>query len=482
MSVRVRFAPSPTGFLHVGGLRTALYNFLFARHSNGTFILRIEDTDRSRFVENAVENLVNSLKWAGIEFDEGPGVGGNYGPYTQSERLDIYKKHAGLLHDKEAAYYAFDTPEEIDEMRKRKSGDSFQKYDRLSMKNEFTLGKDETDRLLSSGAPFVFRLRVPDEKEIKFNDIIRGEVEVNSSEIDDQVLMKSDGYPTYHLANVVDDHLMRITHVIRGEEWLPSTPKHVILYDSFGWEKPEFAHLPLLLNPDKSKLSKRQGSVAVEDFASEGYFSDAFVNFIALLGWNPSSDREIYSINELIESFSLEKINKGGAVFDKAKLEWMNFQYLKDKPSSELADLLKPVLESKRYIGFSSDYLEKVINLFKERIKFVKDIPDIACYMFEAPKEYEKEYFEKYWKENTAVLIKDLLQMYKGCTAFVHQALYEMTKSYIENSGLKLKDIVHPIRLIITGQSTGAGMFETMEVLGKEECVSRIEQFLRNRF
>jgi glutamyl-tRNA synthetase len=481
MSVRVRFAPSPTGFLHIGGLRTALYNFLFSRHHHGTLILRIEDTDRSRLVENAVENLINSLKWAGIEFDEGPGKGGDYGPYVQSERLSIYKEHADLLHAKGAAYYAFDTPEEIEEMKKRKSGEAFSKYDKMSMKNEFTLSKDETKKLLESGSPYVFRLKIPDEQEIKFNDIIRGEVTVNSSEIDDQVLMKSDGYPTYHLANVVDDHLMKISHVIRGEEWLPSTPKHVILYDSFDWEKPQFAHLPLLLNPDKSKLSKRQGSVAVEDFAAEGYFSDAFVNFIALLGWNPSSDREIYSINELIENFSLEKVNKGGAVFDRAKLDWMNFQYLKEKPSSELAMLLLPILESKGLQGFQTDYLVKVINLFKERVKFIKDIPEIALYMFQPPQEYEKEYLEKHWKGNTLNLIKDLLEKFRNCIDFNHTNLYEMTQSFMESSGMKLKDIVHPIRLIITGKSSGAGMFETMEVLGKEECINRIELFIESK-
>lgn len=481
MSIRVRFAPSPTGFLHVGGLRTALYNYLFARHHKGTFVLRIEDTDRTRLVENAVENLIKSLHWAGLNYDEGPGKGGDYGPYIQSERLAIYKEYADKLHEIGAAYYAFDTPEEIEEMRKRNPGEAFTKYDRLTMKNEITLGEVEAKKLIESGSSYVLRLKVPDNTIVVFDDLIRGKVEVSTNEIDDQVLMKSDGFPTYHLANVVDDYLMKITHVIRGEEWLPSTPKHVLLYDAFGWEKPLFAHLPLLLNPDKTKLSKRQGSVAVEDFASEGYFSDAFINFVALLGWNPSSDREIYNINELIESFDIEKVNKGGAVFDKAKLEWMNFQYLKEKPAYVLVEALKPILESQSIKDFADDYLEKVINLFRERIKYVKDIPEIAVYMFSAPQDFEKEYFEKHWKANTIEILKPLLEKYKSANDFSHSALHELTKSYIEGLGMKLKEIIHPIRLMITGKSAGAGMFETMEVLGKDECVNRIEVFIRKQ-
>jgi glutamyl-tRNA synthetase len=429
-------------------------------------------------VENAVENLIKSLNWAGIDYDEGPGKGGDYGPYVQSERLSIYKEYAHLLHNSGSAYHAFDTPEEIEEMRKRNPSESFTKYDRLSMKNEFTLGTDETQKLIESGTPYVLRLKVPDNTVVVFDDLIRGKVEVSTSEIDDQVLMKSDGYPTYHLANVVDDHLMMISHVIRGEEWLPSTPKHILLYDAFGWEKPLFAHLPLLLNPDKTKLSKRQGSVAVEDFTSEGYFSDAFVNFVALLGWNPSSDREIYNLDELIESFNIEKVNKGGAVFDRAKLEWMNFQYLKEKPVSELADILSLILEEKGINGSQKEYLENVINLFRERIKFVKELPEIAGYMFYPPVEYEKDYLDKHWKDNTIEILKPLLDKYRETKDFIHSSLYELTKNYIENLGMKLKEIIHPIRLMVTGKSAGAGMFETMEVLGKNECINRIEDFI----
>ncbi|MCK5742570.1 MAG: glutamate--tRNA ligase, partial [Chlorobi bacterium] len=345
MTVRVRFAPSPTGFLHVGGLRTALYNYLFAKHHKGTCVLRIEDTDRTRFVENATENLIDALKWAGIEFDESLVEGGDYGPYVQSERFDLYREHAEILIKNGAAYYAFDTPDELTAMRERrkKEGGAFQ-YDRDTMRNQMTLGDEECKRLLDAGEAHVIRLKIPHDKSIDFSDMIRGNVSMPGKDVDDQILIKSDGFPTYHLANVVDDHLMKISHVIRGEEWLPSTPKHVLLYDAFGWDRPEFAHLPLLLNQDKSKLSKRTGSVGVEEFRTDGYFKDAFVNFVALLGWNPTADREIYDIEELIELFNIEKVNKAGAVFDRKKLEWMNFEYLKKMDTQELVNLLKPIL------------------------------------------------------------------------------------------------------------------------------------------
>ncbi len=480
MTVRVRFAPSPTGYLHVGGLRTALYNYLFARHNNGKCILRIEDTDRTRFVENAQENLINSLAWAGVRFDESPVNPGNYGPYVQSERLEIYKKHSEILLANGSAYYAFDTPEEIETMRKKQQEAKLDpKYDRLNMRNQYTIAETEVNVLLESGAPYVVRLKVPDSREVRFRDLIRGEVTVSSSDIDDQVLMKSDGFPTYHMANVVDDHLMEITHVIRGEEWLPSTPKHVLLYDAFGWEKPQFAHLPLLLNKDKSKLSKRQGDVAVEDFIAKGYLRDAFVNFVALLGWNPSSDREIYTIEELIESFNIEKVNKGGAVFDIQKLEWMNAQYLRKMPHEELAGQLKAILPSFGFGGeYRQEFLEQVVKLFIERVNFLREIPETASYMFAMPKEYEQAYIDKCWKAETSAQVRPLMDLYSGVADFTHDSLYPATKEYAESMGLKLKDIIHPIRLIITGKSAGAGMFETMEALGKDECLNRFRYFL----
>ncbi|MEY2720544.1 MAG: hypothetical protein RLZZ273_1910, partial [Bacteroidota bacterium] len=332
MSVRVRFAPSPTGFLHIGSLRTALYNYLFAKHHGGTCILRIEDTDRTRFVEGAIEEQISSLAWAGVTFDEGPHVGGDHGPYTQSERFDLYREYGMKLVANGTAYYAFDTSEELDAMRARQQNAGIApKYDRSSMRNQYTLGELETARLLAENAAHVIRLKVPLQQDIRFNDLIRGEVVVNGREIDDQILLKSDGFPTYHLANVVDDHLMEITHVIRAEEWLPSTPKHIILYQAFGWEPPKFAHVPLLLNPDRSKMSKRHGDVMVRDFATKGFFPDALVNFVALCGWNPGTDNEFFSMQELIDAFTLERVNKAGAVFDYQKLNWMNGEYLKNR-------------------------------------------------------------------------------------------------------------------------------------------------------
>jgi glutamyl-tRNA synthetase len=481
MDIRVRFAPSPTGYLHVGGLRTALYNYLFARHFGGKMILRIEDTDRTRFVDNATENLIKSLNWAGIFYDEGPDIGGEFGPYIQSERLDIYKKHALELVEKGFAYYAFDTFEDLGLMRSRQT-DSFEsKYRRQEMKNQFTIGASETKRLLQSGENYVIRLLVPMDEEIIFKDLIRDEVNVSSNDVDDQILLKSDGFPTYHLANVVDDHLMKITHVIRGEEWLPSTPKHVLLYKAFGWKIPEFAHLPLLLNRDKSKLSKRQGSVAVEDFIQKGYLKDAFINFIALLGWNPSGDREIYTIEEFIESFNIEKVNKGGAVFDIQKLEWMNQQYIKFLSAEESGKLLKEAIINTESAEFSVEYLGKVAFLFRERVIFIHDIPEMAPYMFAYPKEYEADYINKRWNDSSPELINPLLDKFRGTDDYSHNNLHDITKSYVESIGKKLGDVIHPIRLMITGKSTGAGMFETMEVLGKEQCIKRFELFY-NKF
>ncbi len=479
MSVRVRFAPSPTGYLHVGGLRTALYNFLFARRHGGKCILRIEDTDRTRLVENAQANLIESLSWAGIEFDESPEIGGEFGPYIQSERFDLYKEYGNKLIESGAAYLAFDTAEELAAMREQqqKAGTD-PKYDRNAMRNQFTLGEEETKSLIEAGSPYVVRMTVPTNGEIRFSDIIRGEVVVAGKDIDDQILIKSDGFPTYHLANVIDDHFMGITHVIRGEEWLPSTPKHALLYDAFGWERPQFAHLPLLLNKDKSKLSKRQGSVAVEDFSERGYFKEAFVNFIALLGWNPTSDREIFSIDELIETFSLEKVNKGGAVFDTQKLDWVNAQYLRSLEGQDLAERLLPTLEKSGITGFSLDYIEKVILLMRERIEILPDLLVFADYMFQKPQSYDAAYVLKHWKDTTLELIRPLIDVFSNIADWSHETLHDETMRYCEMKGIKLKDVIHPLRLMITGKSAGAGMFETMAVLGKDECLERFDLYI----
>ena len=479
MSVRVRFAPSPTGYLHVGGLRTALYNYLFAKNQGGKCILRIEDTDRTRLVENAQENLIKSLRWAGIEFDESPEIGGDFGPYIQSERFDLYKKYGMQLVENGSAYYAFDTSEELEAMRERQQKAGIApKYDRTVMRNEFTLGKEETQKLISNGMAYCIRLKVPTSEEINFTDLIRGPVSVIGRDVDDQILLKSDGFPTYHLANVVDDHLMEITHVIRGEEWLPSTPKHCLLYKAFGWDSPFFAHLPLLLNKDKTKLSKRQGSVAVEDFVAQGYFKEAFVNFIALLGWNPTADREIFDFNELIKTFNLEKVNKSGAVFDTQKLDWMNSHYLRNLPNPYLVELLKPEIAKYNFEEVCDEYLGKVIELLKERITFLKDVPIFGNYMFEKPKEFEAEYLAKHWKENTTEIIKPLVEKLRLASDWKHETTHNITKQYVEENGLKLKDVIHPLRLMITGKSVGAGMFETMEILEKDKCIERLDYFI----
>ena len=480
MEIRVRFAPSPTGFLHVGGLRTALYNYLFAKHNGGKCILRIEDTDRTRFVENAQENLINALRWAGIEFDESPEIGGDFGPYIQSERFHLYKKYGMQLIENGAAYYAFDTSEELDAMRERQQKAGIApKYDRSVMRNEFTLGKEETQKLINNGTVYCIRLKVSHTDEINFTDLIRGQVSVIGRDVDDQILLKSDGFPTYHLANVIDDHLMGITHVIRGEEWIPSTPKHILLYKAFGWECPLFAHLPLLLNKDKTKLSKRQGSVAVEDFIEKGYFKEAFVNFIALLGWNPTSDREIFDFQELIDTFSLEKVNKSGAVFDTQKLDWMNGQYLKKLSISYMVSILKPELSNFNYGEMCDEYLGKVIDLFKERITFLKHILTFGNYMFEKPIEFEPEYKQKHWKEETAGIMQPLIDEFRNIDNWNHNMLHNATKQYVDANDLKLKDVIHPLRLMITGKSVGAGMFETMEILGQKECIERFDAFMK---
>lgn len=478
MKVRVRFAPSPTGYLHVGGLRTALYNYLFARKNGGTMVLRIEDTDRTRFVENATENLISSLKWAGIDYDEGPDKGGQYGPYIQSERLHIYKEYLDMLLKSGHAYYAFDTQEEIAQMRQAKTDSYDTKYVREEMKNQFTLGDDKTSELLDNGSEYVVRLCVPKDETVKFNDLIRGEVTVNTNDIDDQILLKSDGFPTYHLANVVDDFTMGITHVIRGEEWLPSTPKHVLLYRFLGKEMPEFAHLPLLLNHDKSKLSKRQGSVAVEDFRDKGYLKDAFVNFIALLGWNPAADREIYSIDELIESFDISKVNKGGAVFDTAKLDWMQQQYLKELNAEKLGAMLAVELNK---LGYKVDDISKInaiAHLFRERVLFMSELPHFASYMFNDEYEFDSDYLSKQWNGEVKELIIPLVRIFYSIDDFSHENLAAVTKEYAKTSGKKMGDIIHPLRLILTGKPNGAGMFDTMEILGKNKCMDRFDRFL----
>ena len=456
----------------MGGLRTALYNFLFARKYGGVFVLRIEDTDRPRLVEGAVENLIETLRWAGLDFDEGPGTGGPFGPYVQSERLDIYKEHAAALLSAGKAYYAFDTTEELDEMRRQQEKLRIPpKYDRRALK----LTPEEVANKLANGEPAVVRMKVPESVTVRFEDRIRGTVEFSSDRLDDQVILKSDGYPTYHLANVVDDHLMQITHVIRGEEWVSSTPKHVLLYEFFGWKLPEFAHLPLLLNADKSKLSKRQGDVAVEDYRAKGFLKEALVNFVALLGWNPGDERELFTLQELINEFSLERVGKSGAVFNVEKLTWMNTQHTRRKTDEEILAAALPLLAS---AGFQPDrnYLASVIALVKERMTQPSDLAEAFVYFFAEPSTFSEESKQKNWKSETPGMLRIVAERLRGGEVFDESSIEKAIRVSAEECGVGAGKLIHPLRLCLTGQSVGPGLFELMAVLGKETCIRRIEK------
>jgi len=475
---RMRFAPSPTGYLHIGGLRTALYNYLFAKNHNGKLILRIEDTDRKRFVEGAIENLNDTLKWAGINFDEGPHLGGKFKPYLQSERLYIYKNLAQNLIEEGKAYYCFCTPERLENLKEEQQKQKLPqaKYD----KHCLNLSKIEIEEKLKSNIPFVIRLNVHPGEKIIFNDVIRETVEFDSSNIDDQVLIKSDGYPTYHLANVVDDHLMEITHVIRGEEWLSSTPKHIILYDYFGWDKPIFAHLPLLLNPDKSKLSKRQGDVAVEDYREKGYLKEALINFVALLGWNYGDDQEFYEMGELIDKFSLERVHKAGAVFNLEKLNWLNFEHLRRKPENEVLSLLKDEIKKSEFSGntYNDEYLIKVIQVMKERVSFVREYLTKSPYFFKAPETYEEQNLMKHWKEDSAELLVKLKVSLEKLTNPAKDDFEKALDEVATKLNVSKGKLVHPLRIAVSGVGEGPGVYDIVLILGKQETISRIETAL----
>jgi len=470
---RVRFAPSPTGYLHVGGLRTALYNYLFAKRNNGAFILRIEDTDRTRLVEGAVKNLITTLKWAGLDFDEGPGKDGGFGPYVQSERLTLYKRYADELVQQKKAYYCFCTSDRIKQLRDEQQKTGLQsKYD----KHCLHLTGNEIRDTLKNNEPYVIRLNVQPNELINIEDIIRGEVTFNSNVVDDQILLKSDGYPTYHLANVVDDHLMKITHVIRGEEWLSSTPKHILLYNYFGWEIPKFAHLPLLLNPDKSKLSKRQGDVAVEDYRAKGYLKDALVNFVAMLGWSAGDDREFYYLDELCSSFSLERVNKSGAVFNIEKLQAMNFAHLQKKTDGELLNLLKEEVAVSSFNDhlLSDEKLLLIIQSMKERINFVKEIILNASYFFIAPQTYDQDAVKKRWTAESAGLLQKFAETIRGVENPSKEDFENALHQVAEIAGVKNGAIIHPLRLAVSGVSGGPGLYDIIFILGKEETLGRI--------
>jgi len=504
--IRVRFAPSPTGPLHMGGVRTALFNYLFAKKHGGDFLLRIEDTDQKRFVEGAEEYVMKSLEWCGIKVDEGIKEGGNFGPYKQSERKNIYQEYIKTLLSNGSAYYAFDTPEELDAMRERleKSGSSVRQYNsqtRGDMKNSFTMTEEDVNTKINSGEPYVIRFNIPENENLVVKDIIRGDVKVNTSQLDDKVLFKADGLPTYHFANIVDDHLMQISHVIRGEEWLPSLPLHVLLYRSFGWEDemPQFAHLPLLLKPSgKGKLSKRDGAklgfpvfplewndkVEGEVFAGykeDGYLPEAFVNMIALLGWNPGDEREIYSIEELTEKFDLTKVQKGGARFSPDKAHWFNQQYIKEKSNKDLVKYFKPILLEKE-IKVEDNYLEKVIDLVKERVVLIPDFWTQSAFFFETPIEYNTKVVKKRWKEDAPATMQQIHDVLQGVEtdSFTTEKTEDAVKKFIEENELNFGKVLNPFRLLLTGTGGGPHLFDIISTIGKDETLLRLENGIKN--
>lgn len=500
MSVRVRFAPSPTGPLHIGGVRTALYNYLLATQKGGKFIVRIEDTDQNRFVPGAEAYIFESLRWIGITPDESPEQGGPYAPYRQSERKEIYKQYALQLVESGHAYYAFDTEEELDAMRERLKAakvvnPQYNVITRTTMKNSLTLSEDEVKERLTSGMPYVIRLKVPRKEEIRLNDMIRGWVMVHSSALDDKVLMKSDGMPTYHLANVVDDYLMKITHVIRGEEWLPSAPTHVLLYKFLGWEAsmPQFAHLPLLLKPDgNGKLSKRDADLhgfpifplAWKDpatgidalgFREQGYYPEAVVNFLALLGWNPGTHQELFTMEELIQAFSVERIGKSGTKFDFNKAKWFNQQYLRKQPDTALSLLLVQAL-AKESIECSPDKAEKIVRLMKERAVFFHDILNEALILMKTPKVYSTGVADsEKWTPGVEEFISEFIRKIESCISFEAVELKSALNILLEEKGLKLGKVLPALRISLTGVSAGPDLMQIMEILGKEEALKRIK-------
>ncbi|SHK38062.1 glutamyl-tRNA synthetase [Reichenbachiella agariperforans] len=498
--VRVRFAPSPTGVLHIGGIRTALYNYLFAKKNNGKFLLRIEDTDQSRFVEGAEQYIKDSLAWCGIIPDEGPDQGGDFGPYKQSDRKDLYKGYVDQLLAEDKAYYAFDTPEELDEMREtlkaaKANSLNYNSISRNTMKNSLTLSADEVQAKLDAGEPYVIRIKVPAKEEVRLKDIVRGWVNVHTSTMDDKVLMKSDGMPTYHLANVVDDHLMEITHVIRGEEWLPSAPLHVLLYQYLGWgdEIPEFAHLPLLLKPDgNGKLSKRdaekhgfpifplawqgQGEDGeLKGFKEEGYLSPAFVNFLAFLGWNPGGENEIYSLTELVKEFSLERITKAGAKFDIQKAIWYNQQYIRRMSPSALGQLLL-VQTTAAGITCDADKATAIATLLQERIDFIPELSTKGAYFFGQPTDYDAKTVKKKWKETAQAVLPQLADKLDTEETLTAEGIQEAFHAVLADNEAGAGMVMQILRVAVTGEAGGPDLMKIMEVLGTKEVSHRIKK------
>ena len=500
--VRVRFAPSPTGPLHIGGVRTALYNYLFAKKNNGKFILRIEDTDQKRFVQGAEEYILNSLNWCGIDFDESVLHGGKHGPYRQSERKELYLPYAEQLVKDGFAYYAFDTEQDLDEMRRtmKAAGVPSPQYNSVTrnmMKNSLSLSKDEVNKRILKQDPYVIRIKMPRNEEVKLNDIIRGWVVVNTNNMDDKVIFKSDGMPTYHLANVVDDYLMKITHVIRGEEWLPSAPLHVLLYKYLGWtdSMPEFAHLPLILKPEgNGKLSKRDGDrlgfpvFPIEwinpetkeissGYKNDGYIPEAFINMLAFLGWNPGTSQELFSLEELCNAFTLERVGKSGAKFDFDKTKWFNQQYLRLKSKKDLSKELQIILKDNG-VNKDDEYVEKVCHQLKERAVFVKDMWEEGTYYFFPPSSYDEKTIRKKWKEDTPNFLSEFKNRIELISDFSPENIEAEFKSYLEEKELGMGKLLPALRVSLTGLGMGPSLFDVASLLGKEETIKRIETAL----
>jgi glutamyl-tRNA synthetase len=474
--IRVRFAPSPTGYLHVGGARSALFNYLFAKHHQGTFILRIEDTDRTRFVEGALTEIYESLKWLGISWDEGPDVEGECGPYTQSERVELYRSHAEQLLKSGSAYRCFCTAERLAEMRKEQEKRKIKVgYDRHCC----FLTKEEVQQRLGSDDPFVIRFKIPEARTIRFIDAIRGAIEYKSDVLDDFVLLKTDGFPTYHLANVVDDHLMAISHVLRGDEWIASTPRHILLYEAFGWNVPQFAHLPIILAEGGGKLSKRKGAASVMDYKKAGYLPEALMNFLALLGWAPGGDREKMSFEELIHLFSLEQVSPKASVFDEKKLEWMNGIYLAEQSVTRLVSEVVPLLQEEGIIPIGEvdiDYLSQVIELLRTRSKKLTDLVEAARYFYCDPDSYEEKGIRKYFSEDAADRLDALRRSIGECNEFIAEKLEALFRTAAESMGVGFGKLIHPVRLAVSGVTFGPGLFELLAVLGKDRVLARIEK------
>jgi glutamyl-tRNA synthetase len=513
-NVRVRFAPSPTGPLHIGGVRTALFNYLFAKKNNGTFVLRIEDTDQNRYVANAEQYILDSLDWLGISPDETVGVNEKFGPYRQSERKEIYQKHIQVLLDSGNAYYAFDTAEDLDRERKghEEKGKTFiynwHNREKGRLINSLVLSKEEVQTRIENGDKYVVRFKSPQDESLEMNDIIRGNITIDTNVLDDKILFKSDGMPTYHLANIVDDHLMEISHVIRGEEWLPSMALHVLLYRAFGWKSPEFAHLPLILKPTgKGKLSKRDGdklgfpvfplaynneqtNEVSRGYKEDGYFPETVINFLALLGWNPGTEQEIFSLENLTQSFGLERVNKSGARFDPDKTKWFNQHYLQTKSDEEIADLyiekLQEILPSENatfrdfdFVKKDKELVVKIISLIKERATFVSDFWLLSKFFFICPSEYDSKAIKKQWKESTSEIMKDLISVLFNIEDYSSSSIESTVKEWLTKNELGFGKVMPPFRLALVGAMSGPHLFDIAEIIGKEETIQRINNAIK---